>query len=97
MINKIFNCIKKLLLRKSDRPQVPQCPDFIPDKEEMTWVDPSQHEELHEHAVDAFDLAIEHPYALKNCKTFYEKCYSKKAASKEFNDWEQPEFDNPLF
>tara|TARA_B100001094_G_C18191414_1_gene807506 strand:- start:4752 stop:5045 length:294 start_codon:yes stop_codon:yes gene_type:complete len=97
MIYQIVDCIKRLLLRNSDKPEPPKCPDFIPDKEEMSWVDPSQYQELHRQAVDAFDLAIEHPYALKNCKTFYEKCYSKKAATKEFNDWIQPEFDNPLF
>ena len=96
-MNKFLGCLKRLLSRNSNKPAPPKCPDFIPDKEEMSWVDPAQYQELHKQAVDAFDLAIEHPYALKNCKTFYENCYSKPAATKEFNDWEQPEFDNPLF
>tara|TARA_R100000655_G_scaffold22567_1_gene45678 strand:+ start:408 stop:701 length:294 start_codon:yes stop_codon:yes gene_type:complete len=97
-MNKFLNCLKRLLSRNSNKPIPPKCPDFIPDREEMTWVDPEGFEELHGRAVDAFDLAIElHPFALKNCKTIYENCYNKPAASKEFNDWIQPEFDNPLY
>ena len=97
-MNKLLNCLKRLLSRNSNKPIPPKCPDFIPDKEEMTWVDPRDFEELHERAVDAFDLAIAlHPFALKNCKTIYENCYKKPSASKQFNDWEQPEFDNPLY
>ena len=97
-MKKLLDCLKRLLSRNSNKPIPPKCPDFIPDREEMTWVDPEGFEELHGRAVDAFDLAIElHPFALKNCKTIYENCYNKPAASKEFNDWIQPEFDNPLY
>ena len=97
-MNKFLDCLKRLLSRNSNKPTPPKCPDFIPDKEEMTWVDAVGFEELHERAVDAFDMAVRlHPYALKNCKTIYENCYLKPAATKEFNDWEQPEFDNPLY
>tara|TARA_R100000664_G_C2753480_1_gene140892 strand:+ start:2361 stop:2657 length:297 start_codon:yes stop_codon:yes gene_type:complete len=98
MMNKFLNCLKRLLSRNSNKPKPPKCPDFIPDREEMTWVDPEGFEELHERAVNAFDLAIElYPFALQNCKTIYENCYNKPAANKEFNDWNQPEWDNPLY
>lgn len=98
MINKLLYCLIKLLLRNKDKPEPPKCPDFIPDREEMTWVDPVGFDELHEITVDAFDMAMKlHPYALNNCKTVYENCYNKPPAIKKFNDWEQPEFDNPLF
>ena len=97
MIYQIVDCLKRLLLRNSDKPKPPKCPDFVPHPDEMTWVDPDNYDELSNIQVDAFDLAIKHPIALKNCKTIYENCYNKPAASKEFNDWNQPEWDNPLY
>ena len=97
MINKFYNCLIRFLSRNSNKPEPPKCPDFIPDREEMTWVDPDNYDELSDIQIDAFDMAIKQPYALKNCKTIYENCYNKPAASKEFNDWNQPEFDNPLY
>ena len=97
MIYMIINCLKRFLSRNSNKPEPSKCPDFIPDREEMTWVDPDNYDELSDIQIDAFDTAIKHPYALKNCKTIYENCYNKPSASKEFNDWNQPEFDNPLY
>ena len=97
MINKFYNCLIRFLSRNSNKTEPPKCPDFIPDREEMTWVDPDNYDELSDIQIDAFDMAIKQPYALKNCKTIYENCYNKPAASKEFNDWNQPEFDNPLY
>ena len=97
MIQQLLNCIKALFLRNKDKETFPECPDFIPDKEDMTFVDPDNYEELSDIAIDAFDEAIKHPYALRNCKTIYEICYNKPAAKKEFNDWDSPECDNVLF
>ena len=97
MIFQIVDCLKRLLSRNSNKPNPPKCPDFIPDKEEMTWVDPDNYDELSDIHIDAFDEAIKHPFALKNCKTIYENCYNKPAASKRFDDWNQPEWDNPLY
>ena len=97
MIQQLLNCIKALFLRNKDKETFPQCPDFIPDKEDMTFVDPDNYEELSDIAIDAFDRAIKQPYALNNCKTIYEICYNKPAAKKEFNDWDSPECDNVLF
>ena len=43
MIFKIVDCIKRLLLRNSDKPEPPKCPDYVPHPDEMTWVDPDNY------------------------------------------------------
>ena len=97
MIYQIINCLKRLLSRNSNKPAPSKCPDYVPHPDEMTWVDPDNYDELSNIHIDAFDEAIKHPYALKNCKTIYEIGYNNPAARKEFNDWNQPEWDNPLY
>tara|TARA_R100000655_G_scaffold27600_1_gene56147 strand:- start:452 stop:724 length:273 start_codon:yes stop_codon:yes gene_type:complete len=71
-----FHCIRRFFQKKKEE-SPEKCPDFIPDKDDVFYVDPDQWDELNDRNCFLFDEAIKHPAALNNARAFYETCYLK--------------------